>query len=92
LRKRWGWKYNKHMWNWTWWKTLVLDAIIAATLTFLGLELKAVILVVVGVSAFITWVIEEINFVRNAHGTNIEEMEFEIDELKEKVRKLEEKK
>ena len=70
------------MWNWTLIKSLGLTIISILVLIFAGFSIKASIIVSVGFNLFAGWIIKEINFIRKAHGTNLEELDAEIEELK----------
>lgn len=75
------------MWNWNIGKSLLLGIGVATVLALAGLSIRAIVVISIAFVVFVNWLIEGINFVRNAHGTNIEELENEIEELKEKTEK-----
>ena len=76
------------MWNWSIVKSVVFGVIVGIVLFLSGLPLKTTVVIGMAFVIFAEWIIREINFVREAHGSNIEELEGEIEELKEKVKKL----
>lgn len=77
------------MWIWNIGKSFILGAVVGGLLIFAGLDLKAVVIITLGFSVFVRWLIEEINFIRKSHGSNIEELETEIEEFKVRLEKLE---
>lgn len=76
------------MWNWSTIKSIILGIVISTVLVFAGFSIKAVIILTLGFSLFAHWIIEEINFIRNAHGTNIAKLENKIEELETEIKKL----
>lgn len=73
------------MWNWNIGKTFVLGTTTCLILIIAGFSFRASIIIALGFTTFANWLIREINFIREAHGTNQEELENEIEELKKKV-------
>ena len=67
---------------------MILGVAIGLVLTLAGFSLQAVVVISIAFIAFVYWLIREINFIRNSHGTNIEELESEVEELKKSWKNL----
>ena len=80
------------MWNWNYKKSFLLALVWGILLAFAGFSTMETILLGVGIMLLVHWFIEEINFVRKVHGSNIAELKDEIEELKGKLEKSEKKK
>ena len=74
--------------NWNLSKTFILGIISGVILYFAGFSLKTTVIVAFAFAIFVSWIADEINFTRNAHGSNLES---KIEELRERVDKLEKK-
>ena len=80
------------MWNWNIYKSLLLAFVVGALSALAGFSVKASVIITIGITFLIDWLVKEINFIREAHGSDLEELESKIEELEEKVSKLESKK
>lgn len=68
-------------------KSVLLGFAVALVLCLAGISIRGTVIIAIAFTVFGHWIIREINLVRNAHGTDIEDLENEIDELKKKARK-----
>lgn len=74
------------MWNWNFKKQVLLSVVVASTSTLAGFSSKETVFITLGIWLLVEWLVGEINFIRNSHGTNLEELEEEIENLKEKLK------
>lgn len=80
------------MWNWNIGKTVLLGVVFASILFLANFELKTIIVISLGFGVFVNWLVEEINFLREVYGSNIEKLENEVRGLSDRLEKLEKKK
>lgn len=78
--------------NWNEGKSIILAIVSFGVLVASGLSWQICLPIAVGFALLTEKLIGEINFIRNAHGGNLEELETTVEELEERIKKLEEKK
>lgn len=72
------------MWNWNIGKTFIFGLVTALTLFAAGISLRGIIVISLSFTVFVHWLIREINFIRESHGSNLEEIENELEDAKRK--------
>ncbi|MDD4938459.1 MAG: hypothetical protein PHX34_05660 [Candidatus Shapirobacteria bacterium] len=72
------------MWKWSPIKSFLLGLLSISILYFAGIGLFGAVIIGLPFTIFASWVIGEINFIRNSHGSNLEEIETKLDEFKSK--------
>lgn len=75
------------MWNWNIGKTLLFGLASVLVLLLAGISIRGTLIIAISFTSFVNWLIQEINFIRNTHGSNLEEIETEIEEMKKKKEK-----